>query len=173
MRLLDGPRMISKLLYTFGWNLWTHKSCRPAIFRLYHSEGCDIYGRGLLWVLYQWLVYYTCSGVLGHHKVPTSVTLKNRGAPSRCCRWPHHESPRSWEWEHRTIVGDVTGYVVSPSRVVTTICPNGGSVGLVDVCYAWRLWVLCPACPQLSLARKSVLVGQPPLGWLQECEYFR
>jgi hypothetical protein len=28
--------------------------------------GCDIYGRGLLWVLYQRLVHYTCSGVLDH-----------------------------------------------------------------------------------------------------------
>jgi hypothetical protein len=36
------------------------------MFLLYHSEGCDIYGRGLSWVLYQRLVNYIYSGVLGH-----------------------------------------------------------------------------------------------------------
>jgi hypothetical protein len=32
MRLLNGPRMISKLLYTFGWYLWTRKVADPQCF---------------------------------------------------------------------------------------------------------------------------------------------
>jgi hypothetical protein len=40
------------------------------MFMLYHSEGCDIYERGLSWILYQRLVHYTCSDMLGHRRVP-------------------------------------------------------------------------------------------------------
>jgi hypothetical protein len=36
------------------------------MFLLYRSEECDIYVRGLSWVLYQRLVHYTWSSVLGH-----------------------------------------------------------------------------------------------------------
>jgi hypothetical protein len=156
MRLLNGPRVMSKLLYTFGWYLWTRKVAAPQCF-------CCITLRDLIFMKRDFREYYINDLYTTHAVVcwVTAHTHHHDLSHTQHHHLPTQHLPSMRTHAHNNTITSLSNTPVSRSCAHLMLsCQHFMVTTRVPECWNAKMSSLCCALKLINMSVGALLTSE-------------